>query len=129
MNHPRSPRDFPVGVALVAVGCGVARTTPGIWRQRGEMPAPDLPEIAGEPIWWASTMALWAGDTGRVWDWDAAYEAASEVAAKRLAEPHTEPGDWPRRTVWRGGVPMHEPAAGLEWLDRAPALPQRLLAS
>lgn len=57
-----------VGLAGIAYHMRVARLTPQQWVQRGLLPPPDFPDVAGEPIWRVQTIIdQFVTPSRRVW--------------------------------------------------------------
>lgn len=57
--------DKLVDLAGIAVLLGVAAVTPQQWRQRGQLPDPDVGSFPDKPLWERATIIAWAKDTGR----------------------------------------------------------------
>lgn len=115
VNPPRSGADFPVDVLILRIGCEVTRSAVSQWRDRGLTPPVDLPTRFA-PIWWASTIADWCAETGRVWNWDAAYLAFLDAAQRRAVEPQLPQAQWPSKRINRGGRDLNdEPPTLEEW--------------
>lgn len=54
-----------VGYRGMAQMLGVGKRAPAVWRQRGQLPPPDYPEINGAPAWNRWTVIQWAVETDR----------------------------------------------------------------
>ena len=60
----RSSTERLVDLAGIAELLGVAAVTPQQWRQRKQLPDPDV-DFPDKPLWKASTIVAWARSTGR----------------------------------------------------------------
>jgi hypothetical protein len=58
-------QDQLVDLAGIADLLGVASVTPQQWRQRNQLPEPDVPDFPDKPLWKASTIVAWARATNR----------------------------------------------------------------
>ncbi len=57
--------DRLIDLAGIAELLGVARVTPQQWRQREQLPEPDVPDFSDKPLWKTSTIIRWARETQR----------------------------------------------------------------
>lgn len=60
-----STEDRLVDLRGIATLLGVSKYTPQQWRERGQLPDPDMPDFPDKPLWRTSTVVDWAKDTRR----------------------------------------------------------------
>lgn len=77
-----SELDRLVDLAGIAELLQVAPNTPQQWRQRDQLPNPDVPDFPDKPLWKASTIIAWARETHR---WPPGTAARPAMQGRRRA--------------------------------------------
>lgn len=60
-----STEDKLIDLRGIATLVGVSPYTPQQWRERGQLPDPDVPDFPDKPLWRETTIIDWAKDTKR----------------------------------------------------------------